>query len=390
MKRIVRSLLLFAAFAVLISLSSCHEEQKREITSVLVYLAGNNSLQSYAPDCIRQIKSGFIPEEKADADILLVYYHVPGESPLLKKISRTSSGMIKELVLCSYPSDQNSATAATLSKVIRDAEAICPADHHNLVMWSHATGCLPTGYYDKLWYGNSDLFSGARSAQRRTFGKDYGSDAEIELTDLAAALPFKYDVIIFDSCLMGSMEVAYELKDKCDYLVVSPTEIMAQGFPYYSMMDELFNNSDKEAAITAIASEYYDYYNAQHGGGTVTVVRSSGLVSLAQITARIISAHRGEIKALDRSRLQYYDRCSVHWTYDIDDLISRVATASEYSAFQTALASCTVYKAATPSFLTIRITKYSGYGIYLPYPEYASLNAFYKTLAWNKATGMVE
>ncbi|MBR5056862.1 MAG: hypothetical protein IKX03_06670, partial [Bacteroidales bacterium] len=381
-----------AVLPALLLVTSCGEKHRREVTSVLVYLAGNNSLESYGPDCLSQLKSGFIPEDKADADILLVYYHVPGEAPTLKKISKTTSGLIKELVLCSYPSFQNSATPATLAKVIADAEAICPADHHSLVMWSHSTGFLPNGYYDKLWYGDADLFSSAkpRSGERRTFGRDYGSDEEIEITDLANVLPFKYEVILFDSCLMGGVEVAYELKDKCEYLVVSPTEIMAKGFPYYIMMEELLNNKDKAAAATVIDKEYYDYYNAQHGGGTVTVVNTSGLGSLAQITSRIISNHRSEISALNRNTLQYYDRCRAHWTYDLDDIISRVATASEYSTFQSALSASTVYKAATPTFLSIPINKYSGYGVYLPYPEYKNLNAFYKTLAWNKATGLVE
>lgn len=392
MKRITRVLGYFAALLMLLPLGSCVQKQRREVTSVLIYLAGNNSLESYAPDCLRQIKSGYIPEDKADADILLVYYHIPGEAPALKKISKTSSGVIKELTLCSYPSDQKSSTAATLAQVIRDAETLCPADRHNLVMWSHSTGFLPAGCYDHFWYGNSGLLrnSSGRMREKRTFGRDYGTNEEIELPDLAAALPFKYDVIIFDSCLMGEVEVAYELREKCDLLVISPTEIMAQGFPYYIMMEELLNNPDKEAATTAIAREYYDYYNAQHGGGTVTVVRTSGLTSLAQITARIISSHRGEISGINRRLLQYYDRCSVHWSYDLDDIISRVADASEYSAFRSALEASTVYKAATPSFLSIQINKYSGYSMYLPYPEYEFLNSFYKTLAWNKAVGLVE
>ena len=173
MKRITRVLGYFAALLLLLPLSSCGQKQRREVTSVLIYLAGNNSLESYGSDCLRQIKSGYIPEDKADADILLVYYHIPGEAPTLKKISRTSSGVIKELTLCSYPSDQISSKAATLAQVIRDAEALCPADRHNLVMWSHSTGFLPAGYYDRFWYGNSGLLrtSSGRMGEKRTFGR---------------------------------------------------------------------------------------------------------------------------------------------------------------------------------------------------------------------------
>jgi hypothetical protein len=56
---------------------------------------------------------------------------------------------------------------------------------------------------------------------------------------------------------------------------------------------------------------------------------------------------------------------------------------------------CIIYKAATPSFLGLQIDSYSGLSMYLPSVTkddqgVAGLNAFYKTLAWNKATNLVE
>ena len=55
-----------------------------------------------------------------------------------------------------------------------------------------------------------------------------------------------------------------------------------------------------------------------------------------------------------------------------------------------ALAECISYKAATPSFLGIAIKNYSGLSMYLPGAGDTQLNEFYKTLAWNKATNLVE
>lgn len=390
--RRVMTLVLLALFVV-----SCHKPEPREKMSVLIYMAGNNSLSFYAEDCIGQLKQGFIPSDSLDADNLLVYYHVPYESPKLVKYSRTTTGLIKEITLCTYPSDQNSATVETFRKVVQDAEQLCPAEHHSLIMWSHSSAFLPQGYYEKLWYNNLEEAQPQSSrilAQRNSFGKDYGSDSEMEISELAAALPFKYDYLIFDSCLMGCIEVAYEFRNKYDYLIVSPTEIMAQGFPYYMMMDQIYHNKDREAAATSIAKEYYEYYNKRNDGGTVTVVRSAALPALATSCATIIDRHREDIPKLSRNSLQYYNRSDgsrvVIWDVDLDHVMSLLATSLEYSQFSTVLDASIVYKAATKSFLRIPITHYSGYGMYLPLEKAVTLNDFYRSLAWNKAVHMIE
>ncbi len=383
----------FLCLCALVAASCTHKPEPREKTSVLIYIAGNNSLSWNAPDCMSQLRSGFIPSGSVDSDLLLVYYHVPDECPKLIKLSRDPEGAILETVLCSYPSDQNSAKVETLKQVIMDAESLCPAQHHNLVLWSHSSGFLPKGYYEKLSANiNIDkVYSTYRREPylRKTFGKDYSSDDEIEIADLVAALPFKYDCIFFDSCHMGCVEVAYEFRDKCDYLVISPTEIMAQGFPYYMMMDEIFNNPDQEAAIKAVAKEYYDYYVKQYGGGTMTVVRSVAMDRLASCCASIIKNHHEALMSLDPGSIQVFDRCSCHWLFDLGDIVHSVSTPEEYADFQEAMSDAIAYKAATESFLQIRINKFSGFGMYLPNPEYIVLNRYYKTLLWNKETDLV-
>lgn len=381
-------------------LTGCAEkiDNERVKTTVLIYIAGFNDLSWNAPDCLEQLKTGFIPSDSPNADNLLIYYDVPGECPTLFKLIRTSDGSVRQIVLVSYPEDQVSSSATTLSKVINDASLLCPAKHNSLVLWSHSTGFLPQGYYSKLWYGNWDAFGTAEdpgqlftpfSRQRKTFGKDDRRDDEIEIIDLAAALPFKYDCIIFDSCLMGGIEVAYELRDKCDYIIASPTEIMSQGMPYYMMMDELFNNSNPESAVSLIAQAFYDYYNSRHEGATVFALRVAALDRLASATADIIASKDNWSSYINRRNIQRYDRCNVHWMYDMEQMMSVLATERQYDAFSAALNDALIYKAATNSFLDINIFHFGGIGMYLPIEGYDILNYHYKKLAWNKAVGVI-
>jgi len=189
---------------------------------------------------------------------------------------------------------------------------------------------------------------------------------------------------------MGCVEAAYELRDKCDYLVVSPTEIMAQGMPYYMMMDELFNNRDKEAVVKAVAEEYYNYYCTHTGGCTIVALRQAQMEALANVMAQVISDNRDQIALLNRNVLQHYDRCDVNWMYDLDQIVSLIAPQSQYLSFKTALDNAIVYKAATQKFLEISINHFGGLGMYLPIEDAPKLNYHYKKLAWNKAVLLVK
>lgn len=385
----------FAALALVFSTTGCgHDEwPDPESSSVLFYMEANNSLSGWAYDFMYQLTEGYLPERNTGKCEVLVYCHMPSSAPKLMKLTRRANGTgLDTLLIKIYDQATNSASAETLRQVILDAEAIAPAAHHGLVLWSHATGYLPTGYTaNPVESDKPSLLS---------FGSDYDYPEEMEITDLAKALPFHYDFILFDCCLMGGVEVAYELKDKCDYIAFSPTEIMAKGFPYYVMLEALWNGQTTEQALKAVCQEYYNYYDNLYQlwkqgygsatGGTVTLVKTANLETLAESCRTVFTNHRDAIYTLDFNGVQKYYQYNWHWFFDLGDIVEQVATPAEYADFQTALNQVIVYKAATPDFMYIPITKYSGLSSYLPRPEYTYLNNFYISLAWNKATGLVE
>lgn len=398
MKRGFRILLrCFAALALVVSAAGCggHGEwPDPESSSVLFYMEANNSLSSYAYDFMNQITEGYLPERNTGQCEVLVYCHLPNSNPQLMKLSRRKDGSgLDTLLLKVYDKETNSSSAETLHQVILDAEAVAPAAHHGLVMWSHATGYLPSGYFN-------NPKESARQ-EKRSFGSSYTHTEEMELADLVAALPFHYDFIIFDCCFMAGVEVAYELRDKCDYIAFSPTEIMAKGFPYYVVLESIWKSRSTEDAMKAVCQEYYHYYDSTYqryksgqsyswSAGTVSLVKTDKLEPLAQACRTVFTNHRDEIYALSFNSIQKYYRYNYHWFFDLGDIVEHVATPEEFAAFQSAIDEAVIYKAATPEFNQIVITKYSGLSSYLPRPEYHYLNNYYYTLAWNQATGLVE
>ena len=83
----------------------------------------------------------------------------------------------------------------------------------------------------------------------RSFGQD-GKNNFMEINDLASALSkYHFDFILFDACYMSCAEVAYAFRECADYIIGSPTEILANGFPYQSIMGDMFKKEADEMCI---------------------------------------------------------------------------------------------------------------------------------------------
>ena len=336
--------------------------------SVLVYMVANNDLSSNATRNLEDMKKGFVPED----DNLLVYYHTRGRSPILLRLYTAESGAVVQDTVYRFP-DRNSAEPESLTSTMNVVKTMFPADEYGLFLWSHGTGWLPQGHYSK------------------SFGSDDG--VEMDIKDMVNAIPYKLSFVAFDACLMGCVEVAYQLKDSVDYVISSPTEILSYGFPYSKVFKHAFSYP---ADPVAIAREYFYYYNGMSGNsryGTISVVKTSELDELAAATKAVFDKYGDFIPTFDASKVQKYYRENKHWFYDFDDFITQLAGSTDAAPVKEALKKAVPYKAATSYFfdLTINPDKYSGLGTYIPFsPADLELNEYYKTLEWNKAVGMVK
>lgn len=337
-------------------------EQKQK--TVLVYMVANNNLSSNAENNLSSMKAGYVPED----DNLLVYMHLANTSPVLLRLHKDGTGAVQQDTVYRFPA-QNSSDHKTLSSVMKVTRTMFPSQEYGLVLWSHGTGWLPEGYYTK------------------SFGSDNGK--EMDVKDLAAALPCKMDFVIFDACLMGGIEVAYELKDSVDYVISSPAEILSQGFPYSKIMQHIFSTP---MDLEGVAKEYFNHYNEQGGSSrsaTISLVKCSELGAVASETAKIVKEYGSNVGTVDTLAIQRYYRGGKHWFYDFGNFISQLSGGND-AQFQAALAKAVVYKATTPYFLEIAIDqkRYSGLSTYIPSPTAdKELVEYYSKFKWSKDTG---
>ena len=380
--------LLFCALAMALTLFSCKKAETEEIVvvkrpkTVLLYMVANNNLSYDAENSISRLQNGYIPAEEGN---LLVYKHCAGMDPVLLHIKKGEEGTVVADTAYRFP-PRVSATKSALTQALNVTQALFPADSYGLILWSHGTGWIPP------------LASSSSAAQEqrsgscpeRTFGLD--GKVELEIRDLAQAIPYKLSFMLMDACFMGGIETAYEVKDSVDYYIGSPAEILTESFPYHKIMQHIFKSTPDYAAV---CKEYYDYYNAKTGSvrsATVALMDCSKLAEVAEVAKRVFDQYGESIASLDLSLLQPYFRgSSSKYFYDLKDLVDAIADASLSAEFAAALERAVPYKASTPYFIELPIRSFCGVSTYVPgNPADTKLADYYKQYKWNQATGMIK
>jgi hypothetical protein len=378
---------LFCALAMALTLFSCKKAETEEIVvvkrpkTVLLYMVANNNLSYDAENSISRLQNGYIPAEEGN---LLVYKHCAGMDPVLLHIKKGEEGTVVADTAYRFP-PRVSATKSALTQALNVTQALFPADSYGLILWSHGTGWIPP-----LASSSSAAQEVSGSAPQRTFGLD--GKVELEIRDLAQAIPYKLSFMLMDACFMGGIETAYEVKDSVDYYIGSPAEILTESFPYHKIMQHIFKSTPDYAAV---CKEYYDYYNAKSGAersATVALMDCSKLAEVAEVAKRVFDQYGERIASLDLSLLQPYFRgSSSKYFYDLKDLVDAIADASLSAEFAAALERAVPYKATTPYFIELPIRSFCGVSTYVPgNPADTKLADYYKQYKWNQATGMIK
>lgn len=389
----------------------------------IIYSLGFNNLSGYLKEDINDIASGELPSHFKSDDLLLVFSHntngsyTVNTSPVLTRIYKDRQGDVVRDTVLVLPKGTLSASTATMNKVLTYIKEEYPAKHYGMLLSSHGTGWLPAGYANSPSSFESRSMAYRRSATMapvpyqekeqadgmpmvKSFGcQNISSSAtyEMDINDMADAIPMKLDYMIFDACFMGGIEVAYEFRDVCDKMVFSQAEILADGMDYKTMTTYLLND---EPDLEGFSRNYFEYYNNLEGAyrsATVSLVDCTALTPLAELCNSLFDSCRDGMTALqdNTSAVQRYYRSeyqNFRWFFDLESIISNSgADASQMAALAEALDRCILYKAATENFMnSFAIKTHCGLSMYLPYRGRDYLNSFYKELEWNKATGLVE
>lgn len=383
---------------------------------------GYNNLSYDLYEDIEDMIQGDLPEYGYRENVVLVLRHGTSKSynysqpsaPVLTHIYSKGEEIIYD-TLKVYSDTTVAARKSVVNDVLNIAKKRFPAKHYGMLISSHATGWAPQGYCysppDKssgtIFSLNADQYEGPakyhdESPLLKSVGSHYnGSPArsiEIEIPDLADAIPMHLDYILFDACFMGCVEVAYELKEKCDKICFSQTEVLSGGMDYDTLLSVLFDKDGVD--LTVCAENYFNMYKNQTASfmrsATVSVVDCQKLEPLAQIVAKNSDAIRSLSESNERRNVQGYfqPRYSRYHGifFDLEDILNKSNISDhDMEELQEALNDCILCKYSTNKFLDeFSINTHSGLSMYLPDADREILNEYYKTLKWGKMTQLIK
>ena len=371
------------------------DDDEKEPYTILVYMAADNTLDGDVAYSLGQLRAGL-----SSKGAVLVYLDRDNKAPRLFRL--TAEGNETDLKIYT---EENSASATMLSQVIADTKELVPSEKFGLVIWGHSMGWVPEDYEMPT------RAAGLRASQRfpRTryisIDDDPGSSGSeyMEISDVAAALPaLTAEFILFDVCLMGSVEALYELRHTCNYVIASPTEVLAEpdykasGMPYAEILPYLFEG---ETGFKKACQAYYEYYrdytNAdlesdlveQIRSATISLIDMQEMEGLYTVTSGILKGKLAQAESLDVSGFQVYHTPFIPQVFfDMGDVVNALSNDAEYLTFQTQLNKTVLYHQATDKFISVSIdpAHFSGLSMYVPLAKWSGNNeySYYQSLDW--------
>lgn len=358
--------------------------------TVLIYLAADNSLASFALADLEEMKAGMTKVNNSGVH-LLVYIDTGSEPRLIELENK--NGAAVETTVKTYEKNRNSVGVAETAEVFRDvfSDDAYQAESYGLIYWSHGDGWIPNPLPSTRW-----------------IGQDWGNGSRyMNISDLVSILSGAphFDFILFDACFMQSVEVAYALRSFTDYYIGSPTEIPGPGACYDVLVPALFTAG--EVALN-VSDAYYEPYEEIYndgkgisninwtGGVSVCVLNTSQLEPLAAITKQALSENAGD-KSLPSTLFDYDQRSASEGHvgyYDMKQMMRSLLDDSSFAAWEQ------VYDLAVPaSWWKTTPQNYSafsgmfsmegssGVSHYIPTSN-KSADAAYRATEWYQAAGI--
>lgn len=281
----------------------------------LLYMVGDSELNSYLTDNITDLKSGYL-----DTDInanLLIYTDL-SDTPVLYQIKKDENDSVWQDTVKVY-TDQYSTDPDVMAEVISEVFELYPAERRGITFSSHANG---------------SFYTSNTPVKKRSFGSEGEEEYSMNITDMRQALDScpHLDMIMFDACLMGNIETAYEMKENCDYFLATPNSVPGTGFPYDEILPSLLLMD--EEGLSAAAEGYMEHYHSNNVKWddfvAVSVTDVSCLENVAVYLDSLFQSAdvQNRLFYLDRDNLQMFEEG--YYLYDVGDWVDSLGTTSQY------------------------------------------------------------
>lgn len=309
--------------------------------TLIIYMMGNNGLSTFMDNNLTKILK--TAPEALDHGKIAIFYD-RGNYTRLTELYKTEEGVVKQRILMQWaPAEVSSVDPEFMSSVFSMVKEQLPSESYGVVFSSHGGGWVPSDIFDLYLEQDRTVFSTGVST--KFFGQDGLSCMEIP--DLAAVLSdLSPDYIVFDACLMSSVEALYDLRNVTDYIVASPVEVDGAGFPYEDFLPMLFlEHSGPLKVCEAFASRYASSF------GAVSLIDCGMLTNLALKMKKVLAS--ASSSPADISGIQAFDGFNTHLYFDLMDYVRSLgADSSLVEDFASVLSQVLLYEWHTDVLMT--------------------------------------
>lgn len=204
--------------------------------TVFVYMAGDNNLSSAAAKDVNEMEAGLSSDRVHF--VVLLDQDKKGDSRILD-IKNDPNGLNNEIV-SSVVDDQGAVISAdkevdtgspeTLKRFLTWGTKRYTSRRSMLIMWNHG----------------GEVFSDKEHL--KSFCWDDQTNNHLNMVDLwrtsqQLTSKVKFDILGFDTCLLGHLETAYQFKNLSDFLLSSERTVPEYGFDYQAIAKILSQKS---------------------------------------------------------------------------------------------------------------------------------------------------
>ncbi|MFI3301735.1 MAG: clostripain-related cysteine peptidase [Rikenellaceae bacterium] len=304
----------------------------------IMYFMGTDLRSTYLYHNIPDVKSAIAGGALGSNGRLFVF--IPGYSDAELYELYEKDGVCYSDPIVTYGSNE-SLSEERMTMVLNKVKSFASAKTYNIVFSGHGTGWVFKNWTD-LASVRSSVGSGSTSWQLSFEQEQEGltrymgvsTDGYMDITELRSALDATsttYGYLLFDMCLMSNIETLYELKDVCENVIASPSEVMGNGFPYQVVLPELFEDDGATADLNGACYAYYNAYKSSSSSPYATVAHcvTSYLDDLANV---VRSINEAGVEDVDIDDVQCYEKLTNNIFCDLGDYISQACTDSDLLA----------------------------------------------------------
>ena len=212
---------------------------------------------------------------------------------------------------------------------IGEADMGSPQSVIDFVQWSMQE--YPAANYGLVYWDHGNGFEGLCT--------DYSSGSELEMTELSTVIDAigPINLVGFDACMMGMLEIAYQYREGADVMVASEASEWRDGWEYQNFLDKLVADPSMDAAT--LGGHIVDAFEQRYDYSEDSTLSAIDLTQLASSQSQFIAGINQfadwmltSATAADWNAVNNASSSARRWDepnyIDLGDFVSRVAQSA--------------------------------------------------------------